>query len=190
MNIIIFLGVGFLYVTSGKKTRNGALLRVMVTISVVVLVGTDILEVVAESLSELFQGWGMSTRIFDYYLNGEIGDSSGRDRLTEYALEAIFRKPLFGYGLMGDRALMGTYAHHFFLEIWMEFGVLFGTGYIVALAVLLFRACRNQWKNKNRMTFLLMIVCMNMVKLLMSGSYITEPYFFFMIGALLAAKRD
>ncbi len=189
LSIVIYLVVGFLYSSTGKHMRYGMFWRVLAVVAVIILASTDILDKVAEFLKELFEGWGLSTRIFDFYLEGDIGNTSGRDALTDGVIDAIQDSPFLGYGIMGDRVLFRSYAHNLILEFWIDYGMIIGTVLLILLGVLIFQAFQKRREQKEYVLFLLMVVCMNFVKLMVSASYITEPYFFFMIGALLAAKR-
>jgi len=52
---------------------------------------------------------------------------------------------LIGKGLFGDREALKivsgvtTYVHNIFLEIWIDFGLIFGTFFIIAVLFLLIR---------------------------------------------------
>lgn len=145
---------------------------------------------IAILFSDLFDQWGFSTRIFDFFLSGDIVNTTGRDVLYSATIEAILDQPIFGYGLMGDRVLLdGSYVHNIFLEILCHFGVIFG-----ALVLMLFIlppviAVKRQ-PNKDYAFFLLMIGCMVFLKLMGSSSYIQEPYLFLLLGMCVHSLRE
>lgn len=131
---------------------------------------------------------GLSVRIFDKFLVGELTASSGRDTISETLLNAIAENPILGYGLCSDRIFTGTYAHNIVIELWVEFGVVFGT---IFLAVLLVTMIRGYIKADNDsirgMIILLAFSCF--LKLFLSGTYISESLLFFLIGLCIGTIR-
>lgn len=145
-------------------------------------------------LSETFGRAGLSTRVFDAFLEGEFVESAGRERLAQKTLVAISEKPLLGLGFYGDRVASGeseagNYAHNLVLELWCQFGVVLGTGILLAIIWLIVSALRRVRRGDTRDVYLL-FVCLILVKLMVSGSYAIEPYFFFMIGMAVRIRRD
>lgn len=140
-------------------------------------------------LSDLLERLGFSSRIFDYYIAGEAATSKGRELLAQQATEAIINSPLFGYGFTGDRYVLGIYVHNFILEIWVHFGIVFGSIILLAIMTLVIVALVKTFKARKVFTFVLMLVCMMFVKLLLSSSYTIEPYFYFMLGVLVCTIR-
>lgn len=132
---------------------------------------------------------GLSTRLF-YFINGDIDApfDSGRSILREKVIAAIFKNPL-GYGLSSDVYFAGAYVHNIFLELLVEFGVIFGSILIVALVLLIVKVLVNrniEWKIKN---VFWLFICASLIKLLISGTYLTDPYVYFMIGMGLTLKN-
>lgn len=143
----------------------------------------------ATRISLWFSQLGLSTRIFDYFINGEIAYDNGRNLLKDTVQTAIYERPLLGHGIMGDRVLLGTYVHNLPLELWCHFGVLFGTVFLIALVGLAVLALFKS-RGKQQFVFVGMFVCFVFIKLMFSGSYLIEPYFFFMIGLFVNVIRQ
>ncbi len=141
-------------------------------------------------LSEIFDKIGFSTRLFDFYIEGEILDTTGRERIIPRAMSLIWQSPVWGYGFMGDRVYFSAYPHNLFVELWMHYGLLFGTIAGVAAVGLPITALYRQRGSRDQFLLLLMFVCLTLVKLMLSSSYIQEPYLFFMFGVCLAARRN
>ena len=116
-------------------------------------------------------------------------ESNSRTVLKEKTLDAISENPVWGYGIMGDRVVLGTYCHNIFLELLCDFGVVLGTLFIVALVAIIFIAIRKTWKTEYFFFVSGMIIAV-VVKLMFSNSYIVEPDFFFMLGISIAASRN
>lgn len=104
--------------------------------------------------------------------------SSARWELYQTGLNLIGEWPL-GYGIFGyaeylieDRVTVFRYPHNIFIQLLLEFGLLFGVG-ILILTIELFRkviACAP----RNIAGFVLLLLCISM-KLLVTGSYLWEP---------------
>ncbi|MBQ8525174.1 MAG: O-antigen ligase family protein [Clostridia bacterium] len=182
--MIVFLIVG-IYL----KSRKNRYLYICIGIGVVFLIfSTDIVMRSVMYLQNTFEEIGLSTRIFDFFINGDITYSSGRDIIMDDTVALIKRKALFGYGMMGDRYyLSGSYTHNLFLELWCHYGIILGSALIlffISTPLEGLRCCKADIK-----LFLIMLVCMIYTKLMVSSSYLIEPFLYFMIGVSVAAVR-
>ena len=143
----------------------------------------------ATSMSEWFGQIGFSTRIFDLIVEEELTNSSGRDNLILLIINAIADHPLRGYGFMGDRAILGKYCHNIILEFLCSYGIVFG-GFALGLIVVLLINAFNKSKCIKDIRFLfIMFTCMVVVKMLLSGSYVFEPYFYMLLGLSFGVIR-
>ena len=79
------------------------------------------------------------------------------------------------------------YAHNIFVEIWLEFGILAGTGLIIVLLAVLLYPFKKKIKFEN-IIFYTMLLSIVIGKLLLSNSWIQEPLFYLLIGLSLSAK--
>lgn len=141
-----------------------------------------------EFLAEMFGGIGLSTRIFDMVIGGTVAEDSARDMLSATVIKAIKENPVFGYGLMGDRVILGRYVHNIYVEILCDFGVFLGSGLLIALFAKYFKALKNHAHNKN-FFFLLAMIVMIVVKLSLSGSFVYDQFFYFILGICVAYGR-
>ena len=152
---------------------------------------TNIILKVAEILNDWFVAIGFSTRIMDLFIQGEIAYDSGRDVISDKITNAIWKNPILGYGIMGDRRVLvageGEYAHNILLEFWCDFGLVIGTVLIVLVFYLIIAAIAKEKKNR---LFVLMISTIVISKLMFSGSFIVEPYFFLMLGLCVRTLRN
>ncbi len=155
----------------------------------IVLIYDDLFIKLASVISNVFERLGFSTRIFDFYVSGDVAVSKGRDYLTNQVLEAIGRNPFIGYGFTGDQYLLGVYCHNLVYEMWCHFGVILGSLILLALAGLTIVALIKSRSNKKIFFFVVMLISMVYVKLMLSNSYTLEPYFYFMIGVFVAVNR-
>lgn len=187
--LMVFAAYEFLSVVKNAKSAFVKVVTVLMIALVLFFVfSEEYMTKAAEYMSELFGKLGFSTRIFDYFLEGEMTTSVGRDNITETLYEALAEKPLTGYGLMGDRLFVSSYAHKIYLELWVHFGVIFGTlilGFFVFVPV---RAILRS-KDVEERDFLVMMLCSVLVKLMLSSSYLYEANLFMMLGVSLAILR-
>lgn len=187
---IVFMAVYFLHrtIVSGK-TRNYLLLLFVVCLLIVFCIYDDLLIKIVSFAASIFERFGFSTRIFDFFISGEATTSLGRDYLRQEVIRAIVNNPIKGYGFTGDQYLLGVYCHNLFLELWCHFGVIGGSLILLALLGLSLVALIRSAHSLKIFYFVIMLISMVYVKLMLSNSYTLEPYFFFMIGAFVAIAR-
>jgi O-antigen ligase len=143
-----------------------------------------------EFLLGVFEEWGFSTRIFQYLLEGEFSVSNARSVLADTVVQAIWEKPIFGHGLMGDRVVTGGYyAHNILLEFLCHYGVFIGSFLLVA-AFMIPTVATFRSRKKESFHFLLMMTCLVFIKLMMSGSYLLEADFFLLLGLCVCVLRE
>jgi len=140
-------------------------------------------------LVEIVGNMGMSTRAIDLFLEGEFFLSESRNNLKDIMWVGIMEKPIFGYGIAGDRCLVPLYAHDIVYEMWASFGLLFGTIFIVGIVVLICRAIKRTNSEKSKV-FIWLLVCCSFIKLFISSTYLNEPLFFLMLGMCLSVIRQ
>ena len=186
---IVFLLFGLFFSVLNRKSQIAKRVWLIVfAVALVFICSGDNLIKAAEFLSEMFEDIGFSTRVFDRFIEGEIAEGSGRDTLYAAVKSAISEKPIFGYGLMGDRPIVDIYVHNVFLEMWCHFGVIFGTASLLVMLGIPALALLKSRKT-SMFGFVLMLTCMVFVKLMLSGSYTTEAYLFLLLGVCLSILR-
>jgi O-antigen ligase len=188
--ILIFIIALMMYgVIKERSVAKMAALTIIIVLVVSVFSQDDIFISLSVKLSGTLERLGFSSRIFDYYLAGEAAQSRGRELLAQKAIEAISQSPVLGYGFTGDRYLLGIYVHNFILEIWLHFGIILGSILLISMFTLIIVALAKTIRSRREFTFVLMLVCMMLVKLLLSSTYTIEPYFYFMIGVCICTIR-
>ena len=188
---VVFLALELFFKVFLNKSL---LLKVLFVVAGIVVLWllffSDALVQLAQFLSEKFESYGFSTRIFDFFLEGDIAHSSGRDEIYNSAINAIFQSPAFGYGVMGDRVVTNAvYVHNIVLEFWCQFGLVFGTLLLSVVIIIPIKALCLERQNSSAFYFILMLMCMVFTKLMLSGSYITEMYLFLLLGICIRHIR-
>ena len=131
-------------------------------------------------------------------LEGELSDANGRDAVKELLLAEIEEDPFEIRGMFADRQatiglidieygvvhVNGTYAHSLWIEILFQWGVFLG-GIILLLigwqVIKLVVKC-----DKEDACIVMLFVCMGVIHLFLSGSYLTNNNFFFLMGLAMS----
>lgn len=187
--IIFVIGVLVYKMFSIKSIALRSFFLLILGVVLYFVVFTDIINELFYFLDELFTELGFSTRIFKMFLEESITDDSGRAIIANRVLQGVSENALFGYGVMGDRNFVPTYAHNVLYELWCSFGVIIGTLLFAAVIILPVYAIIKTKNTKERL-FLWMLMSITIVKLFMSSSYLYETTLFMMIGYSLAVIRN
>lgn len=147
-------------------------------------------EAIVVFLLELIGRVGLSTRILDMLLAGNIMDESGRDVIQRQLLEAISEN-WFGYGIAGDRAIAGSYSHNLLIELWVSYGVIPGTIMFVGLAFFLIKSLILRGEEHAEVVIISTVLFSStVVKLFVSSSYLQEPLLFLLFGMIVAENKN
>lgn len=192
--LLVFLTALVFFLGSGRKRFTSAIVGATV---VVFLSFEKIFYSTLAWLAGVATQFGLSVRIVNKILDGEILDSSSRNLIREALINALNdRQGAWGYGIFGDRVLTrasadytgGTYAHNLALELWIDFGIIIGTILLGAIAFMIFRRFRI-CKSRSERAFALLLVCCSVLHLMLSGSYLTHGLFFLFLGVCAQSKN-
>lgn len=140
---------------------------------------------------------GFSSRTLQKLLDGTITSSTGRNYIADVCIEIIKQNPLFGVGIGVDRFYIyngvrntiglqfsSSYPHNLVYEILVQYGIIFGSGILILLIWLLYKALiiRQDMNFKNTVIILISI---GLMQLMFSSTYIQSEYFFLLIGMCL-----
>lgn len=175
--VVVFLStILFLYIKqkTGNKIRFKSLLPIfMLGIISFVVLGDEIVN--DERIQLGFD------RVFSYIsLDGiDMSRTSHRDEVYSEALKLIINKPLVGYGFFSYLDTMKRgYPHNFFLEILLQGGMLFFSVVLFLMGYFCYKLNKMIRYDRDNMLLLPLLV-FPFVKLMFSGSYLTEPLFWF-----------
>lgn len=136
------------------------------------------------ALAGILSKFGLSSRFLTKLISGTITSDSGRGILWEAALKMIKENP-FGYGFMGARHIIGNiivagYPHSIILEMWIEYGVIFGSLILAFLFCsslkIIFNKKTDKWKG------LFLVYFSSACCLLLSLTYWSVPTFWTALG--------
>lgn len=175
--VLIILIRDFL-VSKSKKKLISIFIVVMISMLVYVF---NLFEKLIVYLYSLSNNIGLSTKTLDL-ISGRIEFSdSGRTYILSNLFEVIRENP-FGYGIAADRYFVGAYAHNIVVELWVEFGIFLGSMIFIALIALIIRALAKKSCDFQTKQIVWLFIITGFVKLFISGSYLSEPYIYVLIG--------
>lgn len=173
---IIFI---IIYLLLFKPTKYKILKNITIlSIGICIL---SFIDTIMLSLQLFIMQMGLSTRIFDKFFEGELGNSSGRDEIsTRLFSQLMIDDSILGHGILGSFNYVGTYPHNIFVEFVFSFGWIPGIVLLFIIFILLFVAMHHA-KTEER-GFLLLLICATIVKLNFSSTFIDDALFFMLIG--------
>ncbi len=174
------------------RFKRPVVLLVMVVVCLLFVLFHGLTDWLIELAYSICESLGLSTRVFDKLMSGDFAVSGSRTYLRERVRYYLAAYPLIGLGVYGDRAVSGgQYVHNLLLEIYGQHGVLIGTVMIAALAVIFYRGVRTVFRNGDRNAQLIVLLLVSYCfKLLVSSSYLREPFFWLLLGYLVAIHRE
>ncbi len=182
---ILFLILAYIFIYKNIRKNMFFYILTIALILYIMFFYDDILKL----LLSLIERWGMSTRVLDILLYGDILDSNGRDIIQGKLLEAV-KDNWFGYGIAGDRAIAGAYSHNILIELLVSYGIVLGTIIFVLPIFFTIKILLRRRKEQSIETgFILALIAANYIKLFMSGSYLNEQFLYLLMGLLFAESR-
>ena len=132
-----------------------------------------------ELLSDLLEKYNLRSRFITSVINAMGGEtfeneSTGRIRIWTHGLKMLDEQP-FGYGVFGQRnsiyniGIKWGYAHNVFLDLLLEFGVVFGLVLIILLVRMIIKFFSNVTDSRERIVFIVFLTVS--CELLVSGSF-------------------
>ena len=171
---------GIIYFFFYMKFKGAIYFKIGILLLGAILIAT--LEEVLLFFVQTFTNLKLSTRIIEKIVSGELGNDSHRSVLREKLMSALdSSNHFFGLGIWGCRNYDIIYPHFLPLDFLCSYGYVVGSillSLLIALIVFAFwvtRGSRNQ-------IFLLFLFSIGLIKLLLSSSFLLEPYFFILVG--------
>lgn len=137
---------------------------------------------IVSHLAFLFTGLNLSTRILDKFITGELGNDSGRGSIKN-ALYYILDNSdsSMGLGYFGSQRFGYVYPHDLILDFQLSYGYILGNVILFCIVCLCIFAF-HQSKTKQEKCMFLMMLTLTIIKLLLSGTFLTEMFFYAFLG--------
>lgn len=189
--IVIF---ALIVLLMGKNVKRLVIFGVIALIALLTLYIEDFWYLILGWAYDLAEQFGLSTRVFDKYLSGDFTVSDTRIQIQNAVMHYLGENPIFGLGIYGDRRVAGGhYPHNIFIEILSHYGYILGSIVLITIIVYAVRAYIFSRRSSDAVSVLVLMLLLGCnLKLIVSGSYLSEPFFFLLIGyctALLRRKK-
>ena len=174
---------------SQKISKNKKILICVILAISIFLISIFFNEILSGLLAFL-NSKGIYSRTLSKMTQASFANSDDRNILWEVALAATKKSPLLGYGMWGDRPIVNGYVHNIVVELLCSYGFLFGGMLLVLLFGLLVQVFTESKQIEPHIFGLFLIsIPMGIVQLMFSGSYLTNMWFFFVLGIIYNAKK-
>ena len=185
LSVISF--VAFFYMKNIKQSKYAR--RIYFAAIAFVCVGF-LSPILLELLDDWFQSLGIQSRTIWVLLHNPVY-FSGREDIYISIVEGIIDDPFNIRGIAGERMLAnGAYAHNFILQLFGEFGIVFGM--LSSTIIMLFTMVTLKFERVNSERGLkLILFSASVPRMLISGSIWSEPYFWmWFVMCMEGAKRE
>jgi hypothetical protein len=164
-----------------RKSRLNILLISSLVVFIVVVLNSFI--------SDLLTFSDVSSRTLNLILEGDISNDSNRFGIYSLIWNGILESPVWGHGIYGDRIILGgDYSHNFFLEFIYNFGIYFGF-LLIFIFSYIFGNLFSKSNTESR-KLLMLFFCYCFIPLLFSRSYLNDPNFGILIGAVFSLPKQ
>lgn len=173
---IIIFGVALIcmLLMNGKSIKRKVLI-----VAVLILIGININTIGIRILDFITGDLGIKSYSIDnMYRLFESEDTEntlgGRYNIYKEAAMEINSHPITGIGIAKFQDKYGYFPHNIFLDVYVTFGVIFGTAYLIYLGYLGVKLYKLA-KNSTEVKILFIFMVANATKLLLSKTFIYEP---------------
>ena len=173
--MIIYL---FVFKAKSSKEKLFAILLVLFTFVFAVFY-KEILQLFVE----LFQHFGISSRTLIYAMNSTMLYDSGRQAYYDVIYDALADSPILGLGAFGGEALVGL-THSLYVDIFANFGYVFGTIYIFIMVIGSIR-CAFNFRNTNVGEFIMLLFITCFPRGFFNDSFWTARELWMLMGILM-----
>jgi hypothetical protein len=136
-------------------------------------------------LVKTFTGLQLSTRILEKIVAGDLGNDSYRSVLRDKLYEVLGSGEHFwGIGYFGSMQYGIIYSHFLPLDFFCYYGYFMGSILLLLLFSLIGISFWRARGTKNQF-FILYLFSISIIKLLLSNTFILEPYFYLLIGVCI-----
>lgn len=186
-----FILFWILYTLFGdKENKSVNVIIKKIVILLVVLVSYYVLtnKVVLTSINDLFNSFGVNSRMLNSLIEGSFELDKGRNRMWTSVINLIKEHPILGSGIYADRHISGIYCHQIILEILLNFGIIFGGIFLIILIMNILKMvifCKDREWRVIFITFL----SLALIRLNISSSFWYDTNFWVCIAIVVNYKR-
>lgn len=173
-------------VVSFKEINIKKVIKFFVISLAVILVFLFFYHETLNLLIKFLDSIGVDSRFVNALLEDALIDDKGRSAISETVKKGIISNP-FGYGLYGDRYVVGTfggdyvYAHNILFELLCDFGVFFGSAIFICL-IWRIGSVFFHLRGREEVKLILALIPYGLFQLLFSSSLLENIPFFVLFG--------
>jgi O-antigen ligase len=187
VSICVFILFYVFYKTKSSIKKQGFIFILLIVLIAIIYSG--LWKNIIIFLRDIVNTFGISTRVFDSVLiNSAQGSNDARMRIYEVMWSYIIKRPLIGYGIYGEWAMINYTAHNLVLEMWVHFGMVIGT---ILIAIGVYMIGFTYFKSKSHFVkgFIIVLISFGLVRCIYAGSYLSY-YIFLMMGFVVNQFRN
>ncbi len=143
-------------------------------------------------IEAILSSQNMSDRLAVKLMEGGFLESDDRNEIKLLLIKKLSEYPIMGYGVAGDRLVIGSiesgYAHNLIYEMLFSFGYVFGGGLLIVITIQIFKGLK--YYSGDEKYFVLVLISCGFIGLLFSGTYLNSKWFFFLMGVCSVAKEN
>lgn len=172
---------GIIYFFFYMNFRGAIYVKIGILMSIALFI--VFLQDIIYHLAKVFTNLQLSTRILEKFISGEIGNDTYRSVLRDKLYNVMENSEHFwGLGPFGTGNYGIIYPHYLPLDFICTFGYLVGIVLLIILVMVIVGGLYVT-RGAKAQVFLVFLCSVSIVKLMLSNSFILEPYFFFLLGA-------
>lgn len=164
-----------------KSSKKNNVFRVIVVLAVAIFVANNYM-LIFEWLNNILLSFGIKLDFIQKTLRLKKDISNGRDEITQYVVENIFKSPLWGHGISVIRYNTNgviDYPHNFILQLFYDGGILLAVPVLYFVIKMLWHAI---WGENNDKTILLVFFCLTCLpKMFFSTNMWENPSFWLLL---------
>lgn len=140
-------------------------------------------EILQFSYEFLLNNLGIKSRTLQLFQEESLYLSQ-RDVMYKSVTNEIAKQPIVGLGIAGDRNFAGgVYVHNILIEVFAHFGMVLGIFLLFMLLFMILFALKTQ--DAKRQTMIIIWLCLGLVPLFVSSSYLIEFKFWILMGLVV-----
>lgn len=186
LTISIFVLLIFLRIVSEKKGMMKLLLLLLISILIIILILN--LNNMIRFFADFLRQYGYSSRLIEKFLgsstDGDLFQFADRSQIYERLIPNI---DFFGHGIYGDWVLNnGVYSHNFFVEILVQYGILFGAIILICFGYYLIRTMHLIIKGSDTFMRYMVYAFVSILvgKMMFSSSYLIDSSFWLFLSMI------
>ena len=179
--IAIFLYAFILFYDKTKTNRSAASGVKMFFLMGLLLFGGFFWRPILLVVASLLDKFGIQSRSIWLLLNADTNDfSTGRNDIHKDISVLIWEHPLLGAGICGDEANMDELAHSLYLSIYITYGVVIGTVFLITVIILCIKALKRAKGVEHQV--LVMYLCLVFPRGFTGGDLWVNDIFWWLMG--------